>query len=61
MNGIRYVLRRCAWRMLPHVPPWRITFHYFRTFEMGPWSGFMKRCVTDAWLGAELPVPAGPS
>ncbi len=35
MNGIRYVLRTgCAWRMLPHdLPPWRITFHYFRTWR----------------------------
>ena len=35
VNGIRYVLRTgCAWRMLPHdLPPWRITFHYFRTWR----------------------------
>ena len=35
VNGIRYVLRTgCAWRMLPHdLPPWRTTFHYFRTWR----------------------------
>ena len=32
---IRYVLRTgCSWRMLPHdLPPWRIVFHYFRTWR----------------------------
>ncbi len=35
VNAIRYVLRTgCAWRMLPHdLPPWRATFHYFRTWR----------------------------
>ena len=35
VNAIRYVLRTgCAWRMLPHdLPPWRIAFHYFRTWR----------------------------
>ena len=35
VNAIRYVLRTgCSWRMLPHdLPPWRITFHYFRTWR----------------------------
>ena len=35
VNAIRYVLRTgCAWRMLPHdLPPWRTTFHYFRTWR----------------------------
>ena len=35
VNAIRYVLRTgCAWRMLPHDrPPWRTTFHYFRTWR----------------------------
>ena len=42
MNGIRYVLRTgCAWRMLPHdLPPWRITFHYFRTWRR---DGILER------------------
>ena len=42
VNGIRYVLRTgCAWRMLPHdLPPWRITFHYFRTWRR---DGTMER------------------
>ena len=32
---MRYVLRTgCSWRMLPHdLPPWRIVFHYFRTWR----------------------------
>ena len=36
VNAIRYVLRTgCAWRMLPHdLPPWRIAFHYFRTWRL---------------------------
>ena len=41
MNGILYVLRTgCAWRMLPHdLPPWRTTFHYFRTWRQdGTWE-----------------------
>lgn len=41
VNAIRYVLRTgCAWRMLPHdLPPWRITFHYFRTWRRdGTWE-----------------------
>ena len=41
MNGILYVLRTgCAWRMLPHdLPPWRTTFHYFRTWRRdGTWE-----------------------
>ena len=35
VNAIRYVLRTgCSWRMLPHdLPPWRIVFHYFRTWR----------------------------
>ena len=42
VNGIRYVLRTgCAWRMLPHdLPPWRTTFHYFRTWRR---DGTLKR------------------
>ena len=42
VNGIRYVLRTgCAWRMLPHdLPPWRTTFHYFRTWRR---DGTMER------------------
>ena len=41
VNAIRYVLRTgCAWRMLPHdLPPWRIAFHYFRTWRRdGTWQ-----------------------
>ena len=41
VNAIRYVLRTgCAWRMLPHdLPPWRTTFHYFRTWRRdGTWE-----------------------
>ena len=41
VNAIRYVLRTgCAWRMLPHdLPPWRIVFHYFRTWRRdGTWQ-----------------------
>ena len=40
VNAIRYVLRTgCSWRMLPHdLPPWRISFHYFRTWRRdGTW------------------------
>ena len=40
VNAIRYVLRTgCSWRMLPHdLPPWRIVFHYFRTWRRdGSW------------------------
>ena len=30
----------CSWRMLPHdLPPWRIVFHYFRTWRRdGTWQ-----------------------
>ena len=38
---MRYVLRTgCSWRMLPHdLPPWRIAFHYFRTWRRdGTWQ-----------------------
>ncbi len=41
VNAIRYVLRTgCSWRMLPHdLPPWRIVFHYFRTWRRdGTWQ-----------------------
>jgi transposase len=41
INAIRYVLRTgCSWRMLPHdLPPWRIVFHYFRTWRKdGAWQ-----------------------
>ena len=41
VNAIRYVLRTgCSWRMLPHdLPPWRIVFHYFRTWRGdGTWQ-----------------------
>jgi len=40
LNGIFYLLRTgCAWRMLPHdLPPWRIVYHYFRTWRQdGTW------------------------
>ena len=40
-NGILYVLRSgCSWRMLPHdLTPWRIVFHYFRTWRRdGSWQ-----------------------
>ncbi len=40
-DAIRYVLRTgCSWRMLPHdLPPWRIVFHYFRTWRRdGTWQ-----------------------
>ena len=41
VNASRYVLRTgCSWRMLPHdLPPWRIVFHYFRTWRKdGTWQ-----------------------
>ena len=40
VNAIRYVLRTgCSWRMLPHdFPPWRIVFHYFRTWRKDAWQ-----------------------
>ena len=35
LNAILYLLRAgCAWRLLPHdLPPWRIVYHYFRTWR----------------------------
>ena len=41
VNAILYALRAgCSWRMLPHdLPPWRIVFHYFRTWRQdGTWQ-----------------------
>lgn len=41
VNGILYILRSgCAWRMMPHdLPPWRITYHYFREWKNdGTWG-----------------------
>ncbi len=41
LNAIRYLLRSgCSWRMLPHdLPPWRIVYHYFRTWrDDGTWA-----------------------
>jgi putative transposase len=41
LNAIYYVLRTgCSWRMLPHdLPPWRIVYHYFRTWRKdGTWE-----------------------
>ena len=50
VNGIRYVMRTgCAWRMLPHDLHLRGASRSTTSahgVEMGPWSGFMKRCVT---------------
>jgi putative transposase len=40
LNAIFYLLRSgCSWRMLPHdLPPWRIVYHYFRTWRQdGTW------------------------
>ena len=41
LNAIRYLLRiGCSWRILPHdLPPWRIVYHYFRTWtDDGTWA-----------------------
>lgn len=41
VNAIRYVLGSgCSWRLLPHeFPPYRIVFHYFRTWRKdGTWE-----------------------
>jgi transposase len=41
LNAIFYLLRSgCSWRMLPHdLPPWRIVYHYFRTWRQdGTWQ-----------------------
>jgi putative transposase len=41
LNGLFYLLRTgCSWRMLPHdLPPWRLVYHYFRTWrEDGTWQ-----------------------
>jgi putative transposase len=41
LNGICYLVRSgCSWRMLPHdLPPWRIVYHYFRTWRRdGTWA-----------------------
>jgi putative transposase len=41
LNGIFYLVRSgCSWRMLPHdLPPWRIVYHYFRTWRRdGTWA-----------------------
>jgi len=41
LNAIYYVLRTgCSWRMLAHdLPPWRIVYHYFRTWRKdGTWE-----------------------
>jgi putative transposase len=41
LNAIRHLLRSgCSWRMLPHdLPPWRIVYHYFRTWRNdGTWA-----------------------
>ena len=41
VNALRYVLRSGgSWRMLPHeFPPYRIVFHYFRTWRKdGTWE-----------------------
>lgn len=41
VNAMRYLLRSgCSWRMLPHeFPPYRIVFHYFRTWRQdGTWE-----------------------
>lgn len=50
VNAIRYVLRTgCSWRMLPHdLPPWRIVFHYFRTWRSdGTWQRAHDALHTD--------------
>src|SRR5262249_26220775 len=41
INGINYLLRSgCSWRLMPHdLPPYRIVFHYFRTWRAdGTWQ-----------------------
>jgi len=40
LNGIFYLVRSgYSWRMLPYdLPPWRIVYHYFRTWRRdGTW------------------------
>ena len=65
VNAIRYVLRTgCSWRMLPHdLPPWRIVFHYFRTWRkdrtwQGPTTPSFPTCDNPR---VGQPVPALPS
>ena len=41
VNAILYLVRNgCTWRGLPHdLPPYRIVFHYFRTWQRdGTWE-----------------------
>ena len=47
LNGIFYVVRSgCSWRMLPRdLPPWRIVYYYFMTWQrMGLWE-VLRDCV----------------
>ena len=39
LNAIFYLVRAgCPWRMLPNdLPPWRIVYHYFRTWTKSGW------------------------
>ena len=62
VNAIRYVLRTgCSWRMLPHsLPPWRIVFHYFRTWRRdGTWQ--RAHDALHATLGHAQDRQASPS
>ena len=62
VNAIRYVLRTgCSWRMLPHdLPPWRIVFHYFRTWRQdGTWQS--ANCALHAALRQAQGREASPS
>jgi transposase len=56
LNAIFYLLRSgCSWRMLPHdLPPWRIVYHYFRTWRQdGTWQ------VMHDLLRGDVRVAAG--
>ena len=65
VNAIRYVLRTgCSWSAtggLPHdLPPWRIVFHYFRTWRKdGTWQ--RANCARHAALRQAQGRQASPS
>ena len=55
LNAIYYVLRTgCSWRMLAHdLPPWRIVYHYFRTWRKdGTWERLNTALRTDLRVAA---------
>jgi putative transposase len=54
-NAIFYLLRSgCSWRMLPHdLPPWRIVYHYFRTWRRdGTWQAMHDLLRGDVRVAA---------